>query len=94
VDVTLAEAGVKAEDISLVIPHQSNLRIIDSARQRLGLPEDRMFTNIEMTGNTSAASVPIGLDQCLRNGRLKRGDLALLIAFGAGFTWASTLIRL
>jgi len=94
VDVTLAETGVKAEDISLVIPHQSNLRIIESARQRMGLPEDRMFTNIQKTGNTSAASIPIGLDQCLRNGRLKQGELTLLIAFGAGFTWASVLLQL
>lgn len=94
VDVTLLEAGVKVEDIALVIPHQSNLRIIESARERMGLPKDRVFTNIEMTGNTSAASIPIGLDQCLRDGRLKQGELALLIAFGAGFTWASTLLRL
>ncbi len=94
VDVTLSESGVKAEDIALVIPHQSNLRIIESARHRMGLAEDRMFTNIQKTGNTSAASIPIGLDQCLRNGRLKQGDLALLIAFGAGFTWASALLRL
>ena len=94
VDSTLAEAGVAAEDIALVIPHQSNLRIIDSVRQRLGLPEDRVFTNIRKVGNTSGASIPIGLDECMRTGRLKSGDLVLLIAFGAGFAWASALIRI
>ncbi len=94
VDSTLGETGIKAEDIALVIPHQSNLRIIESARQRLGLPEGRMFTNIERCGNTSAASIPIGLDECRRNGRIKSGDLVLLIAFGAGLTWASALIRM
>lgn len=94
VDQTLAEAGVDASDIALVIPHQSNLRIIESARERLGLPRDRMYTNIHRYGNTSAASIPLGLDECLRSGRIKRGDLVLLIAFGAGFTWASALLRL
>ncbi len=94
VDRTLSETGIKAEDIALVIPHQSNLRIIESARLRLGLPKERVFTNIERCGNTSAASIPLGLDECLKNGRIKRGDLVLLIGFGAGFTWASALLRL
>lgn len=94
VDSTLSEAGVSSKDIALVIPHQSNLRIIESVRQRLGLPEERMFVNIQQYGNTSAASIPIGLNQSLRTGRVKPGDLILLIAFGAGFTWGSALIRL
>lgn len=94
VDSTLSEAGVSSEDIALVIPHQSNLRIIESVRQRLGLPEDRIFVNIQHYGNTSAATIPIGLDESLKSGRIKSGDLILLIAFGAGFTWGSALIRL
>ena len=94
VDSTLAEAGVHPDDIALVIPHQSNLRIIESVRHRLGLPEDRVFVNIQRCGNTSAASIPMGLDECRKSGRIKAGDLVLLIAFGAGFTWGSALLKL
>ena len=94
IDSTLAEAGVKADDIALVIPHQSNLRIIESARLRLGLPQDRIFTNIQKYGNTSAASIPIGIDECRETGRIKEGDLVLLVAFGAGLTWGSALLRI
>jgi len=94
VDKTLEEAGITADDLAIVIPHQSNLRIIESARQRLGLSKERMFTNIEKYGNTSSASVPVALDECRKTGRIKPGDLILLIAFGAGFTWASALLRL
>jgi len=94
VDQTLAEAGVTADEIKLVIPHQSNLRIVESARERMGLAPDRMYTNIDRYGNTSGASIPICLDECMRAGRLEPGDLCLLIAFGAGFTWASALIRI
>ena len=93
VDQTLAETGVDPNDIKLVIPHQSNLRIITSARERLGLPEDRVYMNIDRYGNTSGASIPICLDECFRTGRIQRGDLLLLIAFGAGFTWGSALLR-
>lgn len=94
VDTTLREVGITAEDIAVVIPHQSNLRIIESARERLGLPKDRMFCNIQKYGNTSSASVAMGLDECYKSGRIKPGDLVLLIAFGAGYTWASALLRL
>lgn len=94
VDWTLAESGFKADDIALVIPHQSNQRIIESARERMGLPPDRVYCNIDRIGNTSSASIPICLDECRKSGRIKSGDLVLLIAFGAGFTWASALIRL
>lgn len=93
VDQTLAESGVSPNDIKLVIPHQSNLRIIESARERMGLPRDRVYTNIDRYGNTSGASIPICLDECFRSGRIQSGDLLLLIAFGAGFTWGSALIR-
>lgn len=94
VDKTLAESGVRAEDIAIVIPHQSNARIIDSARERMGIPPEKMYMNIDRFGNTSAASIPICLDECRRDGRIKSGDLVLLIAFGAGFTWASALLRM
>jgi 3-oxoacyl-[acyl-carrier-protein] synthase-3 len=93
VDQTLQEAGVTPDQIAIVIPHQSNLRIIESARQRLGLPPERMFTNIQKYGNTSAASIPLGLDECRKDGRVRPGDLVLLISFGAGLTWASALLR-
>ncbi len=93
VDQTLQEAGISSEEIKIVIPHQSNLRIIESMRQRLKLPKDRVYVNIERFGNTSAASIPVALDECRKNGVIVPGDLVLLIAFGAGFTWASALIR-
>jgi len=94
IESTLAEAGVVADELALVIPHQSNLRIIDSAREKLGLPAEKMFTNIRLCGNTSAASVAMGLDESRKTGRVKSGDLVLLVAFGAGWTWASALLRL
>lgn len=94
IESTLAEAGVAADELALVIPHQSNLRIIDSAREKLGLPTEKMFTNIRLCGNTSAASVAMGLDEARKTGRIQSGDLVLLVAFGAGWTWASALLRL
>jgi 3-oxoacyl-[acyl-carrier-protein] synthase-3 len=94
IESTLEEAGVRPDELALVIPHQSNLRIIESAREKLGLPREKVFTNIQRCGNTSAASIPMGLDECRRAGRIKPGDLVLLVAFGAGLTWASALIRM
>ncbi|MFH1419750.1 MAG: beta-ketoacyl-ACP synthase III [Planctomycetota bacterium] len=91
---TIEDSGFSTEDIALVIPHQSNFRIIESARVKLGLEKEQMFVNIDRYGNTSAASVPIGLDEARESGRIKEGDLVLLAAFGAGFTWASALLRL
>jgi len=80
-------------DISLFIPHQANRRIIDAAGKRLGLAEDKVFVNLHHYGNTSSASIPIALDEANRAGRLKAGDIALLDAFGGGFTWGSALLR-
>ncbi len=80
-------------DVDLMIPHQANLRIIDAVRQRLGLSEDRVCVNVQRFGNTSAASIPLALDEAVRGGRLKAGDLVLLCAFGGGLTWGSALIR-
>jgi 3-oxoacyl-[acyl-carrier-protein] synthase-3 len=94
VDSTLQETGISPDQLAIVIPHQSNLRIIESARERLGLPPERMFTNIQRYGNTSAASIPLGMDECRKAGRTRPGDLVLLVAFGAGLTWGSALLRL
>lgn len=84
---------VKVKDIDHVIPHQANLRIIQSVAQRLGIPMEKMIVNLERYGNTSAASIPIALDEAVRTGRIKQGDLILMEAFGGGLTWGSALIR-
>ena len=89
----LEQHGVHADQISLVVPHQANLRIIEAISQYLELPMDRFFVNVDRYGNTSAASIPIALDEACRSGRIKRGDLVLLVAFGAGLTYGSALIR-
>jgi 3-oxoacyl-[acyl-carrier-protein] synthase-3 len=85
--------GLSAEDITLFIPHQANLRISQAVAMSLGLPEERVFNNIQRYGNTTAASIPIALYEALGESRIRSGDLVCLGAFGAGFTWASTLIR-
>ena len=82
-----------SEDIDLLIAHQANLRINEAVARRLGLREDQVYNNIQRYGNTTAATIPIALDECARSGRLKRGDLLALTAFGSGFTWASALVR-
>jgi len=85
--------GAEVSDIDLFVPHQANARIIYAVAQRLGLPKERIVVNIGRFGNTSAASIPIALDEAVRAGRLKSGDLLLLAAFGGGLTWGSALIR-
>ena len=77
----------------MYIPHQMNARIIESAAKRLNLPTDRVFINIDKRGNTSAASIPIALDECLREDKIKSGDIALLVAFGGGLTWGANVIQ-
>jgi 3-oxoacyl-[acyl-carrier-protein] synthase-3 len=89
----LAEAGVEVEQISLVIPHQANRRIIVALAERLGLPMDRVMVNVEKYGNTSAASIPVALDEAKRQGRIKPGDIVLFNAFGAGFAWGAAVVR-
>ena len=89
----LEQHQIRADQISLVIPHQANLRIIEAISQYLELPLDRFFVNVDRYGNTSAASIPIALDEARRAGRVKRDDLMLLVAFGAGLTYGSALIR-
>jgi 3-oxoacyl-[acyl-carrier-protein] synthase-3 len=89
----LEQHGLAAHQIGLVIPHQANLRIIDAIAQYLELPVERFFVNVDRYGNTSAASIPIALDEARKAGRIKEGDLTLLVAFGAGLTYGSALIR-
>lgn len=89
----LREHGISVEDIGLVIPHQVNYRIIESALKKLDVPEDRIFMNLERYGNTSAASVGIALDEAVQAGRTVKGKYLSLVAFGAGLTWASALLR-
>ncbi|MBK5094371.1 MAG: ketoacyl-ACP synthase III [Deltaproteobacteria bacterium] len=89
----LAENGMTVSDLSIVIPHQANLRITQAVTKALGVPAEKVFSNIEKYGNTTAASVPIALDECVEQGRIREGDVVCLAAFGSGFTWASSLIR-
>jgi 3-oxoacyl-[acyl-carrier-protein] synthase-3 len=89
----LTACGLCENDISLLIPHQANLRISQIVAMDLGLKEERVFNNIDRYGNTTAGSIPIALDEALEAGRIRDGDLVCLAAFGAGFTWASALIR-
>ena len=92
--ITVIErAGLKAEDIALVIPHQANLRIIDAITSRLDIPSDRVFINLHKYGNTSAAAIAIALDEAHREGKSKRGDKIVMVAFGAGLTWAAATIE-
>ncbi len=88
------KAGVSKDDIALFIPHQANIRIIDAVRKRLGLPEEKVFVNIEKYGNTSSASVPLALDEAVKAGKAKKGDLVLMVAFGGGLTWGASIVRL
>jgi 3-oxoacyl-[acyl-carrier-protein] synthase-3 len=89
----LEQHGLAATQIGLVIPHQANLRIIEAIAQSLGLPLERFFVNLDRYGNTSAASIPIALDEARRAGRIQPGDVTLFVAFGAGLTYGSALIR-
>ena len=89
----MAHAGVTAADIDLVVPHQANIRIIDAACDRLGIPKEKAATVLQYTGNTSSASIPLALVDALENGRVKEGDLLLLVGFGAGMTAASAVLR-
>jgi len=89
----IEEAGLKPEDIDLVVPHQANLRIIKAVAERLGLPMEKVFVNVNKYGNTSAASIPIALYEAIKEGRLKRGMNVLLTAMGGGLTWGAIVIR-
>jgi 3-oxoacyl-[acyl-carrier-protein] synthase-3 len=90
---SMADAGVTADDIALVVPHQANSRILDAAASRLGFPEERVVNVLDRTGNTSAASIPLALVDAIDAGRLSPGDHLLLVGFGAGMSWASAVLR-
>jgi len=92
-DRALESAGLKYEDIACVIPHQANMRIIEAIAHRMGLPVEKFYVNLEKYGNTSAGAVAIALDEAHRNGRFKIGDYILLVVFGGGLTWASSVIQ-
>ncbi|NNC90449.1 MAG: ketoacyl-ACP synthase III [Akkermansiaceae bacterium] len=92
-NAVIARAGLNPEDIKLVVPHQANLRIIDAIADRLAVPNDRVFVNLHKYGNTSAAACPIALDEAHRTGRIEKGDHIVLVAFGAGLTWAAAAVR-
>ena len=89
----LASAGISADDLALVIPHQANIRIIQAATQRLGIEMDRAVVVLDRYGNTSRASIPLAFDDARQNGRIKPGEYALMTGFGAGLTWASAIVR-
>ncbi len=90
----IKEADLEPEDIDLFIPHQANQRILEAVRKRLNFPEEKVFVNLDKYGNTSGASVPLALDEAIRQERVKEGDLVLFAAFGAGFTWGASVVRL
>ncbi len=93
VATALQANGLTAADVKLLVPHQANLRILEMVQKAVGLRDDQVYVNIQKYGNTTAASIPIALHEALCEGRLKRGDLLLMTAFGSGFTWASAAIR-
>jgi 3-oxoacyl-[acyl-carrier-protein] synthase-3 len=92
-DQVVTENGLKKGQIDWLIPHQANIRIIQATARRLQMPMERVVLTVREHGNTSAASVPMALDTAIRDGRVKRGDLLLLEAFGGGFTWGASLVR-
>jgi 3-oxoacyl-[acyl-carrier-protein] synthase-3 len=92
-NIMLERHGLKPEDINLIIPHQANLRIIDALARSIKIPKDKFFVNLDRYGNTSAASIPIALHEARQKGCIQSGDYVLLVAFGAGLTWGSTLIK-
>ena len=92
-ELILEKAELTYDDVDLLIPHQANIRIIDATAKRIKLPPEKVFVNVNKHGNTSAASIPLAIDEARKSGRLKPGDVAVLVAFGGGFTWGSAAIR-
>ncbi|WP_097018462.1 beta-ketoacyl-ACP synthase III [Orenia metallireducens] len=89
----LKKAGLTRDDIDFLIPHQANIRIIDAAAKRLKLDRDQIYVNLDQYGNTSAASIPLALDAAVKEGKIKSGDIVVLVGFGAGLTWGATVIE-
>ena len=92
-DRALDGAKLRGDDIDVLIPHQANVRIIEATAKHAGIPMDKVYVNVDRYGNTSSASIPIALDEAIESGRVKEGTTALMVAFGAGFTWGSMVIR-
>lgn len=93
-EYVMQEAGICAENIDWLVPHQANIRIIDSVGHKLGLPSEKVIVTVDHHGNTSAASIPLALSESLESGKIKKGDLVVLSAMGAGFTWGAILLRI
>jgi 3-oxoacyl-[acyl-carrier-protein] synthase-3 len=89
----LAKNNLTGADIDLLIPHQANMRIINATAKRIGLPLEKVYVNVQDYGNTSAASIPLAMDEALEKGRLKPGDRCMMVAFGGGFTWSSAIVQ-
>jgi 3-oxoacyl-[acyl-carrier-protein] synthase-3 len=89
----LEKAGLTIADVSLFIPHQANIRIIEAAAKRMGLPRERVFVNLENYGNTSCGSIPLALSEARDQGRLTRGDVVVLVGFGGGLSWGALALR-
>lgn len=92
-DEVIEKAGLTKSSIDFLVPHQANLRIIDSARERLGLPEEKVIVNLDRFGNMSTASIPVALDEVVRDGKIQPGDYLLMVGFGAGLTWGALVLR-
>ncbi len=93
IEVSCEMAGIGPEEVKLFVPHQANYRIISASARKLGIPEEKFYLNLDRYGNTSAASIPLALDEAVREGRVKRGDYIVLVAFGAGLTWGANVVR-
>jgi 3-oxoacyl-[acyl-carrier-protein] synthase-3 len=89
----LNKAGLTKDDVDVLIPHQANIRIIEATAKHAGISMDKVYVNIDRYGNTSAASIPIALDEGVREGRIRSGSHVLMVAFGGGFTWASMVVK-
>jgi 3-oxoacyl-[acyl-carrier-protein] synthase III len=92
-DRALEGAGLTGSDIDVLIPHQANVRIIEATAKHANVPMEKVYVNVDRYGNTSSASIPIALDEAIESGRVKEGTTALLVAFGAGYTWGSMVVR-
>jgi 3-oxoacyl-[acyl-carrier-protein] synthase III len=93
-EIVLQRAGLTGEDVDILIPHQANIRIIEATAKYAGIPMEKVYVNVDRFGNTSSASIPLALDEAKERGRVKPGDVALMVAFGAGFTWGANVVRL
>lgn len=90
----LEKAGMTLDDVDCVVPHQANIRIVEAIRDRLGVGPDKFFVNLDKYGNMSAASIPVALDEAIREGRIRKGNRVVLVAFGGGFTWGSMVVKM